>query len=153
MDRAEYFRYHSQLMSTGSVDFPKREKLIDFVAEMIADDYASYCTFSEMAAVTPADREVWSRRKEAERYLVRLYATQYLQKRVASLDNIVYIASVKLWKKIPKSFIWNFDAENENEIYAYVLGKLGQSDKPEDVFVTKIRYTVEGHLVFKRKSI
>lgn len=152
MKNNDYYRYRAMLQFSGTVTFPNRETLIEFVATLISRDYQDWAEDKKNATTTIPDRREWTIRQTTEGKLTEIYATDYLKAHVAEDGDPVYVVLTKLMKKVPKFFKITFDAETDNEIYEEILKRISQGDKPKDVFPTRVRYTIEGSKTLKRET-
>lgn len=146
MQRRDFSLYLFQLTSSGSVTFAKRADLIEFTAMLMADKYDKY-----LSRATGISADQRRQRSESEPILVKLYTTTFLDAGIP-----LYLGSLSRWfsKKVKiLSAKLRINTGANDQLYQFILRKLGQGDEVQDVFENDVMYTIEGDTTIKMEHV
>lgn len=153
MGGPDYYRYHLDLITHDEVEFPDQSTMMDFVAKLVAEEYKSFVLLSMVTkAITMEDFELYSQRECSEPTLVEMYVKSYIKSKFAENDTVGKKLKAK-FKHLSWPLDVQFDAETHAEMYDFILGKLRQGDRAEDVFVSGYTYTIVEGKKLRRTTI
>lgn len=139
MKSADYYRYHDEMMSNGTVVFPNARTLACFMAGLMSKDYHHFMTLEKQRALTEHARAVIDESMGPDMQLVRE-------------ETVSYIVKELKWSRWTKSNLV-VDTHSNSEMYDFILGCLGRSDAPKNVFSPGVRYTISGKNRLTREVI
>ncbi len=143
MNRGDYYRNHRQLVLRHSVTFAKQSDLVDFVAMFVGKMYSDYITDKLLHfGITEEDRRRYIQRMSSEIPMAEKATREYLNGELKKMDTF--------WNKIKAKFKRNgwprelrFDTKDNDELFKYVLCKIGQGDTPQRVFEANVTYAIK----------
>lgn len=134
MKRADYCRIHTELVNNGKVTFSKREELIDFFADMLAEIYLNYATSLYVTAVE------FQSRKNADPEIVRMATQKYLNNKMPGEPKGIIESILAHIIKTPDIRV---DMGNNFDLYTKIVKAVGRGDLPTRIFEQRIIYNIK----------
>lgn len=151
MKRDDYYRYYTELMARSILHFSDKGELVDFVAEMVTNDYLQFLNREMICSSTMEEYEDFTQRVESEPSLVNTYVKAFLNERVPDTESWGYKVKVKIFQKSDSTFI--FDSQVNTELYDFVLERLRRNNTVTEIFSAAVRYTIVGDRMLKREIL
>ncbi len=143
MKRSDYYRYCSTLRVSGTVVFPHRKDLIEFLSMHVSKLYQDWTNDQMSLESDPAIKREWAVRECTEGRLAEIYSSEFLEEHVVHENDALYRLSTKALKRVPKMFKVFIDMKDHKDLYESVLRRIAQGDKAADVF-PDTEYVIEG---------
>lgn len=134
MKRADYCRIHTELVNNGKVTFSKREELIDFFADMLAEIYLNYATSLYVTAVE------FQSRKNADPEIVRMVTRTYLNNKMPGEPKGIIESILAHIIKTPDIRV---DMGKNFDLYTKIVKAVGRGDLPTRIFEQRIIYNIK----------
>lgn len=149
MNPSDYVRLRTDLLRNGSLDFSKREELIEFFAELMAERYKNYA-----AGLTGIPLDEKDCRVNADPRLVKMEVTAYLNENMARSPQTIieFIVDILLgWLLKPQNVVIGIGG-NKEELYKKILKRIGRSDRVDHIFEPRVEYTIIGETRLERRT-
>lgn len=149
MKREDYYRYYTDLMARSILHFSDKEELVEFVAEMVANDYLQFLNREIIRSATLEEYEDFTQRVESEPSLVNRYVKGFLNETVPDTESWGYKLRTKFFRKAQSEIA--FDPVTNTELYDSVLKKLRRDDtSTSEIFRATVQYKIIGDRTLTR---